>query len=76
MKYIVLVLMLCGCAQQGGSRQGEAIRNPLADAARIWEPAVPYPGGVVAVPHYQDQACMIDCTKRYSWAYCQRVCEY
>lgn len=72
MRALWIVLLLAGCSADYLKAMGDGMRGA---------------GGAMSEDVYRaqnglpesrktDNICMMDCTKRYSWAYCERQCSY
>jgi hypothetical protein len=74
MRMLWICLLLVGCSSEYMKAVGDGFRAAGATSSEQVYQAQDGPPDRPA--RNTDYACMSDCTKRYSWAYCQDRCSY
>lgn len=71
MKALWILLLLTGCSSEYLKAVGDGMRGAggvMSDDVHQTQGGLP--------SKKTDNVCMMDCTKRYSWAYCEKECGY
>jgi len=72
MKALLILVLLTGCSPEIMRGISEGFRNAGAAGS---EDVYRAQNGLEQSSRL-DYTCNMDCTKRYSWAYCKRACSY
>lgn len=72
MKALLICVLLTGCSQEYLRAVGDGFRGA---GAAMSEDVYRAQNGLEQSSRL-DYTCNMDCTKRYSWAYCKRACSY